>query len=274
MGFFGFGKSDVLYFGGCNCVKHPENFELYKKILLKLGIGFNVVEEQICCGIHALEAGYEQEARKLVRRNFEIFKENNIKRIITSSPECYKMFLEEYPDFLPDWDLKVDNFWEIILDRLERKPRLIRNKAMELVTFHDSCYLGRYCKVYDTPRKILQLIGYEIKEMDNSREDSFCCGSCGGLPISNPDLANKIAKERILQAKRIGVKKMIVASLENYDLLRKNIGDSGIEVVELSDALTRAFGIKKSEVEEEPVIGEEKVLFVDNRLEVDRIENE
>ena len=268
MGFFGFGKSEVLYFGGCSCVKHLGNFELYKKILSKLGISFSVTEEQICCGIHAFEAGYESEARRLARRNFEIFKENNIKRIITSSPECYKTFLKEYPDFLPEWNLEVDNFWELILDRLERKPRLIKNKAMEIVTLHDSCYLGRYCKVYDAPRKILQLIGYEIQEMDNSKQDSFCCGSCGGLPISNHDLADKIARERILQAKRIGVKKMIITSLENYDLLRKNTVDSGIEVVELSDALARALGIKKSEIEEEVVVGEEKVL-----LEVDRIEN-
>lgn len=260
MGFFGFGKVEILYFKGCSCIKYPENFELYKKILTKLGIKFRVIEEQICCGIHALEAGYEQEARKLARRNFEIFKENDIKRIITSSPECYKAFSEDYPNFLPDWDIYIDNFWEIILERLKEKPRLIRNKAMELITFHDSCYLGRYCKVYDTPHKILQLIGYEVQEMDNSREESFCCGSCGGLPISNPELANKIAKERILQAKRIGVKKIIVASLENYDLLRKNTGNSGVEIIELSDALARAFGIKKSEIEEEAVTGEEKIL--------------
>ena len=50
---------------------------------------------------------------------------------------------------------------------------------MEVVTYHDSCYLGRNCGIYEVPRNILKLIGYQIKEMDNSKENSFCCGSCG-----------------------------------------------------------------------------------------------
>ena len=50
--------------------------------------------------------------------------------------------------------------------------------------------------------KLLRGWAYTIKEMDNSRENSFCCGSCGGLPRVSKNLSDNIAKERILQAKR------------------------------------------------------------------------
>jgi|TARA_B100001971_G_C18246344_1_gene574527 Fe-S oxidoreductase len=265
MGIFSlFGKSSNLYFPGCmTYFKYPDIFELYKKIFTKLGIGFKISDKQICCGLPALEAGYEQTARKLVRRNFEIFKEQRIKSIITNSPEAYKMFLEESPDMLPDWDIGVRNLWEIILDKLKSKSRLIKNKALEIVTYHDSCYLGRYCDIYDEPRRILELIGYEIREMSDSKSEAICCGSCGGLPRTNSGLADEVAKQRILQAKRIGVKKIIVASVENYDLLKKNSKDSDIEILELSQVLAIALGIKKKEPEivEEEISGEEQIIL-------------
>ena len=81
MGVFSlFKQSNNLYFPGCvTYFKFKENFDLYKKIFYKLGIGFRVIDKKICCGLPALEGGYEQLARKLARRNFEIFKEEGIK---------------------------------------------------------------------------------------------------------------------------------------------------------------------------------------------------
>ena len=266
-----FKKNNTLYFPGCvTYFKFPENFELYKKIFNKLKIGFELADKKVCCGLPALEAGYEQIARKLARRNFEIFKEKEIKSIITNCPACYKMFLKDYPEMLPDWNIQVKNLWEIIFENLERKSGLIKHKPMEIVTYHDTCYLGRYCGIYDEPRKILELIGYNIKELPNSKADSLCCGSCGGLARTNPEIASKVARQRILQAKRIGVKKMIVSSMENYELLKDNVEDSGVEILELSEVLALALGIKKKE----PEISEEKISDEDQIiLDVESNEN-
>ena len=203
----------------------------------------------------ALEAGYEAEARKLARKNFEILKANDIKKIITNCPACYKMFSQDYPGLLPDWDIEVENIWELILEKLESKPRLIKKKAYEVVGYHDSCYLSRYCGIYDAPRRILELIGYRIEEMPDSKSESFCCGSCGGLVMVNSELANKIAYQRLLQTKRTKVEKMVVASLNNYQLLKKNAAEVSIEVLELSGVLANALGVK---VKEEEIAEEEE----------------
>lgn len=264
MGIFsvlGFGKSNTLYFPGCTTYfKFQQNYELYQKIFSKLDIDFRIIDKQISSGLTALEAGYEQEARKLALKNFELFKEEKINSIITNSPEDYKMFLQDYPKILPDWNINVKNIWAMILEELKEKPRLIKDKTTEVVSYQDSCYLGRYCGIYNEPREILKLLGYEIKELFDSKSNCICCGSCGGLPISNPELANEIAREKLLQVKRIGVKKIIVASMKNYELLKDNAKGLGIEVLELSEVLALALGIKTKEElneEKEQVDGEQ-----------------
>jgi Fe-S oxidoreductase len=167
------------------------------------------------------------------------------------------MLTKHYPELLPDWNIEVENIWKVMLEILEKKPSLILHKAEETITFHDNCSLGRYCKIYDEPRKILALLGYTIKEMENHRETSFCCGSCGGLPRIDEELANNLAKERIAQAKRIHVKKMIVTSFDNYDLLIKNASDKEIEILELSEILAQALNLsieKQASQEEDPLM--------------------
>ena len=261
MELFSFFKTSTLYFPGCTTYyKNKEGFELYQKIFFKLGIKFKLLDKNLCSGLEALEAGYDQDARKIARKNFDKFIEEDVKSIITNSPGGYKMFLQNYPQMLPDWNIEVKNLWKLILEKLNKKRYLIKHKPMIRATFHDSCYLGRYCNIYDEPRKILEAIGYLIVEMDNSREKSFCCGSCGNLPIVNEQLANKIAKERVLQAKRIKMNKMIVSSFDNYNLLKKNTSNTGVEILELSEVLANSLDIKKYEKLEEEIEGEEKIL--------------
>ena len=254
MGIFSFlGKSNTLYFPGCTTYfKFKEHYELYQKIFSKLRIDFNVLQTGRCSGLEPWEAGYEKMTRKIARENFEIFNKENIKSIITNSPGAYKILLQNYPEYLFDWNIEVKNLWKIILDRLN-SVKIVERVERGIITYNDNCYLGRYCKVYDEPRKILELIGYKIKEMDNSRENSYCSGSCGGLPRIHSVLADKIAKEKLLQAKRIGVNKMIVIGFEDYDLLKKNSIDMGIQVLEISEVLANALGIRKidGEIEEE-----------------------
>lgn len=247
MGLFSLFKGNgMVYFpGDLTYFKFREFYELYLKIFSKLGIKVSVLDKQNSSGLFALQTGYETEARKLMRKNLEDFNLDGVKKVITNSPEDYVMFSQNYSAMLPDWNIEVVNLMELILNKLKIKPRLVKHKAMELVGYHDSCYLGRYSGIYDEPREILRLLGYEIKEFQDSRENSFCCGSCGGLSIANPRIADKIAKERLLQAKRLGIKKIIVSSLENYDILKKNSED--IEIMEFSEVLAKGLGIKKKE---------------------------
>lgn len=274
MGLFSIFKSSKrVFFPGC-CVyfKHRDIFHLYIKILSRLDIDFKLTEKKICCGLPALELGYGSEARKIARRNFEIFKEENIGEIITCDPGCYKMFSKDYYNLVPDWNLEVENIWKLILEKLELKPSLIKNKTVDIITYQDPCYFREF-GIFDEVRKILELIGYEIREMDDSREEGVCCGNCGQLNLLNPLLSDQIAKERILSAKRVGVNKIITSSISDYEILSKNCNND-IEVVDISEILAIALGIKKPEDKFKQEIEEEEILDrIDKDLE-DREINE
>ncbi|MEK6914409.1 MAG: (Fe-S)-binding protein [Nanoarchaeota archaeon] len=238
-------KKDMFYFPECIIYfKFRSEFDLYKEIFNKLGIKFKILDDYRCSGYELWEAGYDFDFRKLARKNLDIFNENKIKRIFSTEPGSYKTFIKDYPEILPDWDIEVINIWDLILEKLNKKKSLFIQKN-KIVTYHDSCYLGRYCKVYEAPRNILKILGYDVKEMDNNKENSFCCGSCGGLARTNPELANKIARERITQAKRIGVNKMVVIGFDNYNILKNNSKNNDFQILELSHILADALNIRK-----------------------------
>ncbi len=92
------------------------------------------------------------------------------------------MFKNEYPDF--GFRAEVYHHTELLAELVSQGKLKPLHPVNETITFHDSCYLGRYNEVYEPPRAILKAIpGVQLKEMERSRENGMCCGagegSCG-----------------------------------------------------------------------------------------------
>ncbi|MCW1309464.1 MAG: heterodisulfide reductase-related iron-sulfur binding cluster, partial [Candidatus Nanoarchaeia archaeon] len=99
---------NVLYYPGClTKFVAKELGENYKKILRKIGIDFIELKDlEVCCGSPALSAGYNEDVKNLVKKNYEIFKEHSVEKIITACPACFRTFSKEYPSILKEWDIK------------------------------------------------------------------------------------------------------------------------------------------------------------------------
>ncbi len=236
----------TLYYPGCmTAFALPELFSLYRTILDKLGMDYLLMPELRCCGSPVRNAGYERKTRELARKNFEMLRQKRVTKIITNCPACYKTFMQDYKEMLPTWDIETEHIVSTILRALEKKPKLLRDSANELVTYHDPCHLGRYAQVYEEPRKLLEILGYRLVEMSHTRDEALCCGAGAGVKANFPDIANRSAWLRVKEAKLTGASKLVTACPLCYAHLREN--SRGLEVVELAHVIARALGIPRPE---------------------------
>lgn len=223
---------NVLYYPGClTRFVATDLLENYRKIfksyaIRDLSIDFIELEEANCCGSPVLKAGYTKDFKDLAKKNLRMFKEYSVGMIVTSCPACAATLREEYKRVLgDDWDIEVKHMLEVIDVNEQEDPRGI-------VTYHDPCHLGKKLGIYDQPREVIKKLGYEIKEMDLNRKNSFCCGGGGGLSANNPELSSEIAKKRLSMAKEIKVPKLVTSCPLCYLHLKDNSKD--IDVVEIS----------------------------------------
>jgi len=76
------------------------------------------------------------------------------------------------------------------------------------VVYHDSCYLGRYNDVYESPREILrQIPGVELVEPDYwMKTRGLCCGAGGAQMWMEEQNQNRVNVKRTLQLVDTGAK--------------------------------------------------------------------
>jgi len=162
--------------------------------------------EEKCTGDPARRMGNEMLFNQLAQENIEVMKQYKFKKIFTTCPHCFNSLKNEYGEF--GVDFTVQHHTELLAELLKDKriPLDTKKHLEEHVTFHDPCYLGRYNKEYDAPREVLYAIGgkAKLKEMERSKEKSFCCGAGGGRLFMEEHVGERINVSRTEQAVATG----------------------------------------------------------------------
>jgi len=149
-------------------------------LLNKAGVSWGTLgQEESCCGESIRKVGQEDLFQSLAEKNITLFGKKGVKKIITTSPHCLFTFKNEYPELGAEFE--VVHYTQLVASLL-RDQKLKFGKAMEsTIAFHDPCYLGRHCDVYQDPREILAALPKStVVELTRNRESSICCGGGGG----------------------------------------------------------------------------------------------
>ena len=81
----------------------------------------------------------------------------------------------------------------------------LKQNGSSKVTYHDSCYLGRYNEIYEAPRKNLKSINsINLVEMNRKKDRGFCCGAGGGRMFLEDEEGGRINEERTREALETG----------------------------------------------------------------------
>ncbi|HET7543837.1 MAG TPA: (Fe-S)-binding protein [Polyangiaceae bacterium] len=199
--------AEVLFWVGCAASYDDRAKKIARstaQLLLAAGVDFAILaEEETCTGDPARRAGNEYLFTMLAETNAATLngykEQGGIKKIITTCPHCFNTLKNEYPDFGAKFE--VVHHSDYLLELVALKKLTPSKPVRAKVVYHDSCYLGRYNDIYESPRAILQRIpGVELVEAEGvNRKKGLCCGAGGAQMFMEEQNSNRVNVKRTLQ---------------------------------------------------------------------------
>lgn len=238
---------DLLFWSGCAVSFDDRNKKVATtllKILHACGIQFGILgTEEGCCGDSARRIGNEYLFQTMVEKNVEMMKHYGIKRILTMCPHCFHTLTNEYPQYGAEFE--VQHYTQFLAELLSTGKLKLTKSIHQVITYHDSCYLGRGSEIYDAPRRILRSIpGLKLVEMKRHQNRSFCCGAGGGRMWMEEKIGKRINQMRTDQAIQTGASLIGTACPYCLTMLGDGIKEKGQEntltVFDLSELVVQS----------------------------------
>jgi len=175
---------EVLFWVGCSGSfdqRAQKVTRAFVKILNHLNIKFAVLgKEESCTGDPAKRAGNEFVYQMLAMQNIEVLNGYGIKNIVTTCPHCFNIIKNEYPSLGGNYNVIHHSVYlQQLIDEGKIKMSETGIFKGKIITYHDSCYLGRANDIYEAPRKVLEELDAELVEMKSCKTRGLCCGAGG-----------------------------------------------------------------------------------------------
>ena len=245
-------KSNVVYFAGCTVSYVEKDIGIAAvRLLDKASVDFAYLgQRENCCGASMLAAGKWDVFEKNMKDTIALMRAEGVDTVITSCPSCDLMWRHVYPRWAErlgiEFDIVAKHYTEAIAERIAEGTFVIpdNGKGPEVVTWHDSCHVGRASGIYDAPRALITANpNARFVEMEYIREEGRCCGGALTL-VKEPNVAARIAGMRLEEAAATGASKVLTLCPGCQFQFRATTGGGkeSVEVVDLARYTAEAFG--------------------------------
>lgn len=208
-------RATVALFTGCvgEAVFRRTNWAT-ARVLQENGCDVHVPQDQACCGAIHYHAGASEPARELADHNLAEFDLDLIDAIIVNVAGCGAM-LKDYEHHWHDdhttdrgaFAAKVRDINEF-LDELGLIPP--KGNIGITATYHDACHLAHAQKVREAPRNLLsQIPSLKLVEL---AESDLCCGAAGTYNLTEPEMAERLAKRKMKNIVATGARVVATAN--------------------------------------------------------------
>ena len=243
------GGETILF---CDCMAAYRQTKVPRAVSLLLreaGVEVGLMNDQWCCGGPALEMGYTDIYEQFARHNLEDWRKAGAKRVVTLDPHDYITFVEDYPRLFGDYGIEVLHITDFLAELIEQGKLRLERPIPVSVTYHDPCRLNKRRGIWESPRKILRAIpGLDFRDVDHVTQWAMCSGAGGGLPVALPDVAEKVARNRLEAAAPIGADVLASACVWAEDHLeRVAAADGQMPVVDITVLAAMSAGLLEAE---------------------------
>ena len=240
---------ELLFWVGCAAAFDDRAKQIARatvQLLNQAGVKFACLgPEEQCTGDAARRAGNEFLFQMMAQANVEVLNGYQVKKILTICPHCYNTLQNEYQDFGGDYQVvHHSDFLTGLIRRGKLKPT---ERVDATVTYHDSCYLGRFNDIYESPRETLRSIpGLRLVEPAETRDRGMCCGAGGAQMWKEEEAGDiKVSFARTNQLVETGAGVIASACPFCMRMLTDglNLQDhQGLEQLDIAELLLRATG--------------------------------
>lgn len=169
------------------------------QLLEREGVEVIFPEQQTCCGQPAYSSGFNDQARKVILPQLNIFPENY--PIVVPSGSCSGMMRQHYPELFagtPQQQQAEDlaqRTWELTDFLLQVCQIKLEDKGQPLkVAMHTSCSARREMGIAEVgPKLLAQLSQVELVEQARPAE---CCGFGGTFAVRHPEISGAMVQDK------------------------------------------------------------------------------
>ena len=172
-------------------------------LLRTAGVEFGALyEDDLYSGALAYDLGVDEVVAEHARRVQAVFKKHGVKKVITIDPHTTTMLRSVYPKLLEGYDVEVRSYLEVLAEKgLVASGDGANDKLSGEVVLHDSCVFARYEGLVDEPRELLAAAGVTVRDPENARRQTWCCG--GPIESLYPAKAAANAAKRVAQLRDV-----------------------------------------------------------------------